>query len=190
MIGFESPYPTAISQVSRTGWRLLAHLVWHGIDRDGQPERIEIPEGDDTDFASTPASLWSEFPPYGDYTAAVIAHDDFWRRRVPAGLMTYRDADRHLRIMLAAAGVSWLRRWTMFAAVRWGSLLTRRGGYKQWWRDAPAVLGMTAIAVPFVAVPFVVNTVFRALFAALEWLISAVFPSSKGAPAPSTEETQ
>lgn len=189
MPGFESPYPTAISQISQTGWRLIDHLVWHGVTRDGQPETFEIPCGQDTDFASTPKSLWAEFPPYGQYTAAAIAHDHFWRQLAPAGVMTYRDADRHLRIMLAAAGVPWLRRWTMFSAVRWGSLLTRRGGYRGWWRDSPAVLGMTALALPFVVAPLVVNTVFRALFAALEWLISAVFPSTKGVPPP-TKETQ
>lgn len=189
MIGFESPYPTAISQISRTGWRLIDHIVWHGVTRDGRPETYEIPREQDTDFASSPPGLWSMFPPYGNYTAAAIAHDHFWRQLAPSGVMTFADADRHLREMLRASGVSWLRRWTMYSAVRWGSLLTRRGGWRGWWRDAPAVLGMTAVALPFVVVPLVVNTAFRALFAALEWLISAVFPSSKGAPAPSPKET-
>lgn len=179
--GFESPYPTAITQISKTGWRLIDHIVWHGTTRDGRPVTYEIPPGQETDFASTPSSLWAMFPPYGDYTAAAIAHDHFWRRLTPE-VMSYADADRHLREMLKASGVDWLRRWCMFAAVRWGSLLTRRGGHKDWLRDAPAVLGMSVIALPYVALPAVVNAVFALLFNLTEALISVLVPSSKGTP--------
>lgn len=151
MAGFEAPYPTAISQVSKTGWKLIDHVVWHGTGRHGEPVTYEIPPGQETDFASS-------------------------------GAMSYADADRHLREMLRASGVSWLRRWIMFAAVRWGSLFTRRGGHKGWWRDALAVLGMSVIALPYVALPAVVNGVFALLFTLTEALISVLVPSSKGTP--------
>lgn len=180
--GFESPYPTAITQVSKTGWRLIDHIVWHGHNRDGTPITVEVPPGRDTDFASTPPVLWTMFPPYGDYTAAAIAHDHMWRDLAKSGAMTYADADHHLREMLRASGVSWLRRWIMFSAVRWGSLLTRKGGHKGWLRDTPAVLGMSLVALPYVAIPAVVNAVHTLLFDLTEVLISAAIPSSKGTP--------
>lgn len=167
MVGFESPYPAAIEQVSKTGWKLLDHLVFHG-----HHETFEIPVGQETDFASTPAVLWAMFPPYGDYTAAAIAHDHFWRVLAPQGRMAYRDADGLLRLMLQVSSVSWLRRWCMWAAVRWGSLITRRGGHKGWFKDAPKVLGMTVVALPFVALPGVVNAVFLILFKLAELIAS------------------
>lgn len=174
-IGFESPYPTAISQVSRTGWRLIDHIVWHGVDAGGNPVVVETPAGQDSDFASSPAALWSVYPPYGEYTAAAITHDRMWRVEVPAGRMTYRDADRHLRDMLRSCGEPWLRCQAMWAAVRWGSLLTRPGGHEGWLKDAPAVLALTVVALPFVLVAGGANTAVRALF----WLAErAVEPAA------------
>jgi hypothetical protein len=44
----------------------------------------------------------------------------------------------------------------MWTAVRWGALLTRRNGWRLWWLDAPLVLGITVLALPF-AVPAAVG---------------------------------
>jgi hypothetical protein len=51
-VGFDQPYPAALEQISDTGWRLLAPIVYHG---NRQP--FMVPQGQETDLASTPATL-------------------------------------------------------------------------------------------------------------------------------------
>lgn len=177
--GFESPYPTAISQTSRTGWALIDHIVWHGITLDGDQITIEAKPPEETDFASSPPGMWSLFPPYGEYTAATIIHDHCWRVLVPAGLMTYREADNQLYLMLRASRVSRLRSGVMWAAVRWASLI-KPGGRQDWWRDAPAVLGLSMLALPVVAVVEIVNVVARILFVTAEYATDTIFDYAGG----------
>lgn len=153
---FESPYPTAISQVSERGWELVDHVVWLGWARDGQPLTVEAEAGFRTDLASVPDWLWSLFPPYGRYTAAVIIHDRLWRMAA-AGEISYAEADWQLRQMLMVCGESWLRSGMMWAAVRWDSMLEKSGGREGWRRDAWPVLGFSVVALPFVALPVIVN---------------------------------
>jgi hypothetical protein len=165
-VGFESPYPAAVEQTSPTGWRLLATMTYHGTR-----ETFVIPAGQETDFASTPMTLRALFPPYGSYTAAVILHDFLWRELASAGQITYRDADGLLRQAMGTLGVPSVRRWAMWAAVRWGALCTRRGGHRDWWRDVPAVLGMTVVALPLVVAPVVANGVSLLLLALMEGVV-------------------
>jgi hypothetical protein len=113
-VGFDQPYPAALEQISNTGWRLLEPIVYHG---SRQP--FAVPEGQETDLASTPATLRALFPPYGSYTSAAILHDYLWRVKAPAGEIEYRDADGILRQAMASLGVGGVRRYVMWAAVRW-----------------------------------------------------------------------
>jgi hypothetical protein len=134
-------------------WRTLALLRYHCADGT----IIDVEAGQDTDFTSSPRVLrW--FVDVLTGTAGAILHDHAWRRLVPRGLMTYRQADHLLREALGTLGVPAPRRSIMFAGVRWGSLLTRRGGHIGWWRDAPAVIGITVLALPLVlfAVPLLI----------------------------------
>lgn len=141
--GFESGRPVAVTQDNDlifNAWRTTAPLVY--TRKDGTV--ITVEPGQDTDFTSTPAALrWCVDELTG--TAAAILHDHAWRRLVPSGQMSYRAADHLLLEALEALQVAGPRRYLMFAAVRLGSLFTRRGGHIGWWRDAPLVL---AIAVP------------------------------------------
>ena len=165
-VGFESPYPAAVTQTSPTGWRLLATVTYHG-----STQTFAVPYGQETDLASTPRTLRALFPPYGSYTAAVILHDWLWRVEAPAGRLTYRDADGLLRQAMGTLGVPPVRRWAMWAAVRWGALLTRRGGHRGWWRDAPKVLGMTVVVLPLVVAPVVANASSLLLLALMEAVV-------------------
>lgn len=174
--GFESSWPVAVSQTGPRpqDWGLTHELVFRA--RDGRVFRV--PVGQRTDFASVPSILtWLVSVTTG--IAAAILHDHFWRVLVPAGVLTYREADALLREALRTlpAGskrhperpVPTVRCWLMWAAVRWGAL-TRPGGRSGWWRDAPAVLGISLLALPF-AVASLVLLPFIAVFKAIEWVI-------------------
>jgi hypothetical protein len=165
--GFESPFPVAVSQVGPTEWELTAELVYHGT-----VQTFTVPVGQTTDFASVPSVLTWLVPLETGVPAAVL-HDYLWRRLAPAGEIAWRDADGLLRQALGTLGVPGPRRWLMFAAVRWGSLLTRRGGHKGWIKDAPAVLAVTAAGLPLAAfaAPLLIP---MALLAALD-LIASTF---------------
>lgn len=161
-IGFESDYPPAVSQVGPREWELTAQMRYF----DGMREFV-VPAGQRTDYASVPKVLqWLVDPFTG--TAAAILHDWLWREEAPGGRVTYRQADRVLRHALRTLRVPLPRRWLMWAAVRWGAL-TRPGGGHGWWRDAPAVLAVSALALPLVAVPVVATAPFAAVYWVLEW---------------------
>lgn len=166
---FESPYPTAISQISERGWELIAHIVWHGYTRDGHPLTVEAPVGERSDLASVPGWLWSLFPPYGRYTAAAIIHDRLWGM-AEAGEISYAEADWQLRQMLMVCGESSLRAGIMWAAVRWDSVIEKPGGREGWRDDIWPMLGYTAAALPFVALPVIVNVTHGRAFRLAEWV--------------------
>lgn len=149
--GFESPYPVAVSQIGPNEWELTAPLRY----RTGDGFVYEVPPEQTTDFASVPSVLtW--LVPSSTGIAAAVLHDYLWRELAAAGKMDYRDADTILRRALRHLGVSRTRAWTMWAAVRWGALFSRRGGHVGFWRDAPAVL---AISVPLLALVLPVGAV-------------------------------
>lgn len=65
--------------------------------------------------------------------------------------------------------VAFLRRWMMWAAVRWASLF-KAGGRKGWWKDSWAVLLATTVALPVVAIPAIAILLSLAIFYVLELL--------------------
>lgn len=153
---FESAGPLAVSQVPDDPgtWEITAPIVFHSAT--GYTLRVE--PGSRTDWASVWRLLsWL----IGQMTgaAAAAAHDDCWRRKIPAGEMTYRQADALFEEMLAAldqqAAVAGRRqdripapvRWLAWDAVRIASITTRRGGAKEAWRDLPRMALITPIGL-------------------------------------------
>lgn len=147
VIGFDSPYPAALRQVTPTDWILLEDLIY-----TASKDTYVVPAGFHTDFASVPSPLQALFPRVGTYSDSVCLHDYAWRVLAPTGQIGYRDADGLLRQALKTQGVGRVRRFAMWAAVRLGALLTRRNGWRGWYKDAPLVLGISLLALPF-AVP-------------------------------------
>lgn len=80
--------------------------------------RITVPAGFETDLASVPRFFWRWFPPAGDYAAAAVVHDWFYRH--PSGISRFL-ADAIFRDLMAALGVPAWKRWLMWAAVRLNS---------------------------------------------------------------------
>ncbi len=144
--GFDSEL--AVEAVEATLWRLTRPLVYTGSRGD----TWTVPAGYVTDFASIPRLMhWLNLP-YGPYTRAAVLHDHLLGligHPDPAAAVSSRDADGVFRLAMQELGVGWLKRWSMWAAVRVGALVNpRRAPGRQFWRDAPAVLAISVGALP------------------------------------------
>lgn len=160
-MGFRSPH-VLVRQQDDTHWVLEEDLVYRGRD-----EEFVVPRGTRTDFASVPRVFAWLVPKYGRYTAAAVLHDRLCATEVPAGDVTPIDADGLFRRSMRELGVPFLRRWLMWAAVRWGALTVadRRRG---WLRELPRTLLVTAVALPVVALPAVTILAALLVFALFE----------------------
>ena len=83
--------------------------------------------------------------------------------------MRWIDADGVLRRAMRELGVPFMRRWIMWAAVRWGALV-KKDGMKGWWKEAPRVLLFTIVALPIVLPPAVVIVAALLVFHLVEWI--------------------
>jgi len=147
--------------VSTGDWRLLEPMVYHGAR-----ESWTIPAGFVSDFASVPRAFVWLIPTYGDYTPAALLHDWFWELdRAGASPISIADADGLFRRCLREAGVSWPKRWAMWAAVRAGSFM-RGASAADWVRWIVVVVP----AVAFLAIPAAVVQ----LWIVAAWLVELV----------------
>ena len=142
--GFDGP--VQVEQVDPVNWRLTRELTYRA-----STQTFTAPIGMLTDFASVPRAFAWLIPRYGRYLPAAVIHDHLYRDEVPAGHISYRDADGVLRQAMRLLGVPFATRWVMWTAVRWAGLF-RRGGRGEWWRDAPLILLWTLLTLP-VALP-------------------------------------
>jgi hypothetical protein len=149
-------------------WEVLQPFTYRAVERE-----YEVPQGQLTDFASVPRVFVWLIPRYGRYTLSAILHDHLWRELVPAGVLSYRDADRTFREALGSQQVPVLKRWLMWAGVRYGALV-KPGGLAGWWRDLPAVLLVTVLAAPVVLPPAAVILAALGVFTVAEaavWVV-------------------
>src|SRR5687768_5434661 len=117
----------------------LVEPVTYAGNTQAFTERVGFP----TDLASAPPGFVWLLPCYGRYTRAAILHDYLWRNT--ASLQVSRsDADGIFRRAMRELGVPFLRRWMMWAAVRWAS-----GPGRQ----LPFVLFVSLPALAFIAIP-------------------------------------
>ncbi|MET9732486.1 DUF1353 domain-containing protein [Streptomyces sp. NPDC006458] len=148
-----------VKQIDAESWELREELTYLGRE-----QTFTVPVAFRTDFASVPTVFVWLIPRYGVYTKAAILHD-YLCREAP---VSRADADGVFRRTLRELGVSALRRWIMWAAVRAGSGLSGAGaGSWLLW------LLVTVPAVAFLAVPALVVAVWLALFWVLEWIAYA-----------------
>ena len=128
MPGFESRYPIAVSQTA-LGW-LVTHTVAFVSAVTGKTYKIRGDKST-TDFASMPGWFLWLFRPWNVIDPTIppaVLHDEFWRVKVPAGEMTYREADRVFREALICQGNDLFTSWGMWAGVRLGALSRGREG--------------------------------------------------------------
>jgi hypothetical protein len=142
-------------------WQLLEPLRYIG-----QSDEFLVPEGYVTDFASVPRIAVWLVPTYGRYTAPAILHDYLITDCLPAGRIASADVDGLFRRSMRELGVPLVRRWLMWAGVRWGAAFNRRRR-AGWWSTAPAVLGVSVLALPL-AIPMLVVAAGLAVYGGAE----------------------
>jgi len=98
----------------------------YDVGAEGSHDRIDVPAGFLTDFASVPRLLWTFFPRWGRYGNAAVIHDFlYWERSRGKW-----ESDKIFLEAMEVLKVSWFTRHLMFLAVVVGGLWTwwRRGG--------------------------------------------------------------
>lgn len=143
-------------------WELVQSFVYQG-----STESFEVPAGFTTDFASVPRFVVWLIPRYGRWTQAAILHDYLWHL-AREGKFKKHDADGIFNRAMRELGVPYLRRWAMWAAVRWGS------GFRELFAPGPVqflkVVAVTVPAVVIITVPAVVVLVALIVIGFLEWV--------------------
>jgi hypothetical protein len=134
------PGSLTVRRIDADGWALVDELVYQG-----RSDRFVVPAGFRTDFATVPRPVTWLVPRFGAYTLAAILHDWLCSEGIRSGVVTSRDADGIFRRVMRESGVPVLRRWLMWAGVRWGALADarRRPG---WGASAPGVLAISLLA--------------------------------------------
>jgi hypothetical protein len=132
------PPDLSVRAVGDDTWALLEDVRYRGRD-----QVFTVPAEFLTDFASVPRAVTWLVPTTGRYLRAAVLHD--WLLctiGITSGVISPRDADGVFRRVMRELGVPVVRRWLMWAGVRWGALVDRerRAG---WWRDALPVLGIS-----------------------------------------------
>jgi hypothetical protein len=112
--------------------RLIAPLEFC-VGFPDSDDRIVVPAGFETDFASIPWGLWNLFPPYGRWARAAIIHDFLYATRgtgvfegrrwiTRATDYTRKEADKIFLEAMEVVGVDPWRRTVMYRAVwAWGT---------------------------------------------------------------------
>jgi hypothetical protein len=165
------PGSLTVTRVDDDRWALVDDLVYQG-----SWERFVVPAGFRTDFATVPRPVVWLVPRFGAYTLAAILHDWLCSEGIRSGAVTSRQADGIFRRVMREAGVPVLRRWLMWAGVRWGALTDerRRTG---WLVSAPGVLAISVLAAPLVLPPAIAIVPALLVFAVADRLVSLVAPT-------------
>src|SRR3954470_19612230 len=139
-----------VKPLDATRWQLMGPVCYAG-----DTDRFLIPENYVTDWATIPRVVVWLFPRFGNHAKAAILHDYLLTDALPAGRVTSVDADGLFRRAMRELGVPPVKRWLMWAGVRWGALFNRRRR-DGWWRTAPGVLAISVPALVLVLVPAIV----------------------------------
>jgi hypothetical protein len=144
VVGFDADATVDVRQFDDKTWSILRELGYQA-----KVDRFSVPIDQRTDFASVPRVFAWFLPRYGRYTKAAVLHDYLWNVAVPEGRLNRLDADGIFRQAMRELGVPFLRRWIMWAAVRWGAL-AKPDGRTGWIREAWRVVLVTIVALPIV----------------------------------------
>ena len=165
------PGSLTVRRVDANTWSLVDDLVYRG-----NRQRFAVPAGFRTDFATVPRVVTWLVPRFGAYTLAAVLHDWLVSEGIHSGAVSSREADGIFRRVMRESGVPVLRRWLMWAGVRWGALTDerRRAG---WWASAPGVLAISMLAAPLVVPPAVAIAPALLVYGLAEGALSLVRPT-------------
>ena len=94
-------------------WRLVAGFGYD-VGKKGSGDRITVPVGFITDFASSPSLVWSFIPKWGKYGKAAIIHDFLYQ----TNRRTRKEADDIFHEAMGVLGVASWRCFLMYWGVR------------------------------------------------------------------------
>jgi hypothetical protein len=166
-VPFDEGWDVVVKEIDEKTWELILPLAYRGKE-----EFFVVPSGMRTDFASVPRVFVWFLPQYGRYTKAAILHDYLWRERAAKGTLRWLDADAMFRRAMRELDVAFLRRWIMWAAVRWAALL-KKGGWKGWWKESWRVILVSLVALPIVLPPAVLISIALLVFFLVEMVVWA-----------------
>lgn len=159
-------------------WRTTQPLGFEGPN-----EQYEVCADFPTDLVSVPGAVAWFVPRAGRYARAAVLHDYLWRYPDRTGC-DRRHADYRFRLQMQRDGVSLLRRWIIWAAVRLSAILQGKGG-AGWWKDLPgAALLVLLVAAPIVFLPALTILVSTVVFWLFESAIAVVVPDETPPPLP------
>lgn len=176
VVGFPDGPQVDVRELDARYWSVLREFEYYAQS----PEPFVVPQGQRTDFASVPRPFVWFIPTYGRYTKAAILHDHLCDL-ASRGQLHRRDADGVFRQAMRTLGVPFLRRWIMWAGVRWGALTTA-DGRKHWWLDAPKVIPITLCVLPILTPAVLLILLTLLIWYVLEivlWLPLRVFADMK-----------
>jgi hypothetical protein len=105
---------------------------------------IRVPLGFVTDFASTPRTIWSVLPPFGEYQLAAVVHDFlYWDQSC-----TREQADALLRVAMHESKVRAVDRETIFRAVRTFGQAAWDANAKDKAEGKPRVIPVDYLSIP------------------------------------------
>jgi Protein of unknown function (DUF1353) len=156
-------------------WRTTQPLRFEGPN-----ERFEVCPEFPTDLVSVPGVVAWFVPRAGRYARAAVLHDYLWRFPDRTGC-DRREADYRFRLQMQRDGVSLLRRWIVWAAVRMAAIVQGKGGVG-WWKDVPGAVVLLLVAAPIVVLPGLTILISTVVFWLLETIIAVVVPDETPAP--------
>ncbi len=157
-------------------WRTTQPLTFDGFNHE-----FEVCENFATDLVSVPSVFAWFVPRAGRYARAAVLHDYLWRYPDRTGC-DRRQADYRFRRQMQRDGVSLLRRWIMWAAVRMAAIVQGKGG-AGWAKDVPGALALLVlIALPVVLLPGVAILASTFVFWLLEAVVALVVPDETRPP--------
>ena len=101
---------------------ILYEAVVYDVGKPNSGDRIIVPAGFITDFASVPRIFWSLYPPMGKYAGATIIHDYLYITQE----RTRKETDLIFLEAMKVLNVPFFRRQIIYRAVRLGGWLPWR----------------------------------------------------------------
>ena len=155
-----------VQQLDDFNWKLEQPLRYRG-----RVDLFVVPTGSETDFASIPKIFQWLLPRSGRYTKPAVLHD-YLCRHPKESKCTVEDADGLFRRSMAELEVPFLRRWIMWTAVRWRSLLA--SGFRAGPEDLPQMLLVTIAPGLFVIAGGLVVLAMLLAFLVIELVVALV----------------
>lgn len=94
-------------------WIMMKEYVYE-VGKIGSGDKIKVPEGFITDFATIPRPFWSFLPPWGKYGKAAIVHDYLYDNAIRAR----KESDQIFLEIMRNSDVNTLIRYIIYYSVR------------------------------------------------------------------------